>query len=131
MGRRWQWRQELKVGGIIITDAKGLNDHVNKTGSMASEKQAALDMLMVKRLVEDQVLRLRWVPTWKQVADPLTKEMSTELLKQFRQTGKLCLVETKEDQVEEARRAKGRGTSSAWFEQSSKETLIFFDVKNA
>ena len=98
---------------------------------MACEKQAALDMLMVKCLVEDQVLRLRWVPTWKQVADPLTKDMSTELLKQFRQTGKLCLVETKEDQVEEARRAKGRGTSSAWFEQSSKETLIFFDVKNA
>lgn len=100
-----QWRRELKTGGVIITDAKGLNDHVNKTGSMASEKQTALDMLMVKRLVEDGILQLRWVPTWKQVADPLTKEMGTELLQQFRHSGKLCLVETQDDKAEEERRA--------------------------
>ena len=64
-------RQELNVEGGVITDAKGFNDHVNKTGSMASEKQTALDMLMVKRLVEDRVLCLRRVPTWKQLADAL------------------------------------------------------------
>lgn len=32
------WRKELSVDGVIITDAKGLNDRVNKTGSVASEK---------------------------------------------------------------------------------------------
>ena len=100
-----KWRTELRVGGIIITDAKGLNDHVNKTGSIASEKQAALDMMMVKRLVEDSVLRLRWVPTWKQVADPLTKDMATDLLQRFRTNGRLCLVETQQDREEEQRRA--------------------------
>ena len=100
-----QWRTQLQTGGVIITDAKGLHDHVNKTGSLAAEKQTALDMLMVKRLVEDQVLKLRWTPTWKQLADPLTKEMATDLLKEFRQKGSLCLVETTEDRREEARRS--------------------------
>lgn len=33
-----RWREHLKVDGVIITDAKGLNGHMNKTGSMASEK---------------------------------------------------------------------------------------------
>ena len=100
-----QWRKELSIGGTIITDAKGLNDHVNKTGSMASEKQTALDMLMVKRLVEDQVLCLRWVPTWKQLADLLTKDMITELLQKFRASQFLCLVASQEDHDEESRRS--------------------------
>lgn len=99
------WRERLKVGGVLITDAKGLNDQVNKTGSMASEKQAALDMLMVKKLVENKILQLRWVPTWKQLADPLTKEMSSDLLDKFRANNRLCLIETKEDRCEEERRA--------------------------
>ena len=103
-----QWRGQLTTDGVIITDAKGLNDHVSKTGSMASEKQTALDMLMVKRLVEDQVIRLRWVPTWKQMADPLTKEMNGDLLTTFRKTNSLCLVETAEDQLEEKKRASVR-----------------------
>ena len=98
----------MTTDGVIITDAKGLNDHVSKTGSMASEKQTALDMLMVKRLVEDQVIRLRWVPTWKQMADPLTKEMNGDLLTTFRKTNSLCLVETAEDQLEEKKRASVR-----------------------
>ena len=67
---------------------------------MAAAKQTGL----VKRLVEDQVLKLRWTPTWKQLADPLTKEMATDL-KEFRQKGNLCLVETTEDRQEEARRS--------------------------
>ena len=106
-----QWGGQLTTGGVIITDAKGLNDHVNKTGSIASEKQTALDMLMVKRLVEDQVIRLRWVPTWKQMADPLTKEMARDLLLEFRKTNSLCLVETAEDQP--ARRTEASVSSQS------------------
>ena len=68
-----EWRSHLRTIGCLVTDAKGLHDHVHKTGGMASEKQAALDILLVKQLVESGALQLRWTPTWKQLADPLTK----------------------------------------------------------
>ena len=99
------WRRELQTPGCLVTDAKGLHDHILKTGGIASEKQAALDMLMTKQLVEDNVVQIRWTPTWKQLADPLTKDMVTTLLEQFRHSSKLCLVQTPEDEKEETRRA--------------------------
>lgn len=51
-----EWRRNLSTVGWTVTDAKGLHDHVHKTGGVASEKQAAaLDILMNKQLVEDGV----------------------------------------------------------------------------
>lgn len=51
-----EWRRNLSTVGWTVTDAKGLHDHVHKTGGVASEKQAAaLDILMTKQLVEDGV----------------------------------------------------------------------------
>ena len=99
------WRETLQAAGILLTDAKALNDHIHKIGSMASEKQAALDLLMVKRMVEQGILRVRWLPTWKHLADPLTKHMATEMYRIFRGSNKLCLIETENDRVEEERRA--------------------------
>lgn len=51
------------------------------------------------------MLCLRWVRTWKQLADPLTKKMATELLQKFRASQMLGLVATKEDNEEESRRS--------------------------
>ena len=62
-----EWRNHLSTVGCPVTDAKGLHDHVLKTGGMASEKQAALDILLIKQLVESGALQLRWTPTWKQL----------------------------------------------------------------
>ena len=51
-----EWRRNLSTVGWTVTGAKGLHDHVHKTGGVASEKQAAaLDILMTKQLVEDGV----------------------------------------------------------------------------
>eukprot|EP00434_Breviolum_minutum_P025436 symbB.v1.2.022474.t1/scaffold1996.1/size93170/9 len=100
-----EWRNHLRTIGCLVTDAKGLHDHVLKTGGMASEKQAALDILMVKQLVENGALQLRWTPTWKQLADPLTKDMNGSLLEEFRRRTTICLIQTAEDAVEEERRA--------------------------
>lgn len=86
------WRRELKTPGCLIIDAKGLHDHLHKTGGMASERQAALDMLLMKQLIEDEIVGLRWTPTWRQLADPLTKDMATVLLEDFKQSGTLCLM---------------------------------------
>ena len=100
-----EWRKNLSTEGWIITDAKGLHDHVHKTGGIASEKQAALDILMTKQLVEDGVQNLKWTPTWKQLADPLTKDMDSTVLHDLRRSWTISLVQTEADQVEEERRA--------------------------
>ena len=97
--------RELTTPGCLVTDAKGLHDHVHKTGGIATEKQSALDILIIKQLVEDEVLGLKWTPTWKQLADPLTKEMSGELLQRFRKKTVLCLIQTPADILEEERRS--------------------------
>ena len=99
------WRRELGTPGCLVTDAKGLHDHVHKTGGIATEKQSALDILIIKQLVEDEILGLKWTPTWKQLADPLTKEMSGELLQRFRKKTVLCLIQTPADVLEEERRS--------------------------
>lgn len=98
-----EWHNHLCTIGCLVTDAKGLHDHVLKTGGMASEKQAALDILLVKQLVENGALQLRWTPTptWKQLADPLTKDMNGSLLEEFRRRTTICLIQTAEDAVEE------------------------------
>ena len=100
-----EWRAQIRTPGCLVTDAKGLHDHVQKTGGTASEKQTALDMLMTKQLVEQGTIEIRWTPTWKQLADPLTTDMVTSLLEAFRRHSKLCLIQTKEDEIEETRRA--------------------------
>ena len=70
------WRRELQTDGVLITNAKGLHDHADKTRGVATEKQAALDILLIEQLVQDQVLGPLWTP--------LTKEMPGVLLESFR-----------------------------------------------
>lgn len=68
----------------------GLHVHLHKTGGDASERQAALDMLLMKQLIEDNVMGLRWTPAWRQLADPLTKDMLPTSLEVFKEKGLLC-----------------------------------------
>ena len=100
-----QWRRELKTSGCLVTDAKGLHDHLHKTGGVATERQAALDMLLMKQLIEDGIIGLKWTPTWRQLADPLTKEMMATLLEDLKKSGQVCLTQTAADAKEEERRA--------------------------
>lgn len=46
---------------------------------MASERQAALDRPLMKQLIEDEIVALRWTPTRRQLADPLTWRPSKSL----------------------------------------------------
>ena len=98
------WRREIRTKGCLITDAKGLHDHLHKTGGVATERQAALDMLLMKQLIEDEVVGLKWTPTWRQLADPLTKDMSGSLLEVFKESAEICLIQTASDAKEEERR---------------------------
>ena len=100
-----QWKQKLRITGIVVTDAKALFDHLVKTGHMTSEKQTMLDILAAKQLIECTAMKVAWVPTFRQLADGLTKDMVDELFKSFKANNTLCLKETIEDARLEAHRA--------------------------
>ncbi len=74
-----QWKQRLRIAGIVVTDAKALFDHLMKTG----HRQTMLDILAAKQLIESTAMRVAWVPTFRQIADGLTKDMVDELFNFF------------------------------------------------
>lgn len=101
-----KWTSSLKVAGIVVTDAKALFDHLMKTGHLTSERQTMIDILAAKQMVEDSSMAVAWVPTFRQFADVLTKEMVDELFRKFKEKGWVCLKETAEDRkIEEHRSA--------------------------
>ena len=106
----FQWKENLGVPGIVVTDAKALYDHLLKTGHMTAERQTMLDILAAKQLVEGASMSVAWVPTLRQFADGLTKDMADVLFQQFKHRGKLCLQQTVEDKrIEEHRASLRRG----------------------
>ena len=99
------WKTQLKVPGTVVTDAKALFDHLMKTGHMTAEKQTMLDILAAKQLIEGTAMKVAWVPTFRQMADGLTKCMNDELFKKYKIQSTVCLKETEEDAKVEAHRA--------------------------
>ena len=103
------WRHELKVPGILVTDARSLYDHINKTGSLPSERQTLIDLLIARDLTEAKTITVRWVPTTHQLADIFTKFMrSTPIFSKLITEQLNCLVGNDEENKEEARRAELR-----------------------
>eukprot|EP00439_Symbiodinium_sp_Y106_P070485 s391_g12.t1 len=102
------WREELRCEGHLVTDAKSLFDHVKGSGLLTTERQVSLDILGVRQMIQDGCQGLHWVPTWRQHADILTKDMIDELFGKFRLDGKLNVVQTPSDEKEEERRASLR-----------------------
>ena len=103
-----EWRSEMKVAGVMVTDAKSLYDHMHTTGQVPSERQTMLDLLVAKDQLEAGVYRLCWVPTHKQYADGLTKKMIDALWKDFVKTGKISLKETPQEKILEDHRRQLR-----------------------
>ena len=102
------WRKEMNIEGVVITDAKSVYDHMQTTGQIPQERQTMLDLLVAKDQLEQQVFQLMWVPTHRQHADGLTKRMRNVLWEEFVRTGKISLRETPEEKVLEEHRRKIR-----------------------
>ena len=72
--RDTDWRLNLRVPGILVTDAKSLYDNLQKDGSLPAERQTLLvDVLVAKDLVEQKCIDVRWLANSHQFADFLTK----------------------------------------------------------
>ena len=92
-----------------MTDAKSLHDHLHKTGSVPSERQTLIDLLIARDLQEAAAITVKWVPTTYQLADILTKAMPVPpILALLLEQGLCALVQTEEDAVVEAHRAELR-----------------------
>ena len=50
-----------RILGIVETDAKSVCDHLHKTGSTQRKRQAFICLLVVRNLVEDAVVKVKWV----------------------------------------------------------------------
>lgn len=98
-------RKNLVAGGCVVTDAKSVFDNLSKTGSLPVERPTLLDLLSEKEYVEDEVIEIRWVPSFHMLADPLTKVMRSGTFKEFVMTGRWSLVQTEEEQREEPHHA--------------------------
>ena len=98
------WRSQVTVGGSVVTDARSLYDHLNTTGQVPSERQTMLDLMVAREVLEQDLFKLRWVPTHRQHADGLTKAMRNVLWEEFVKTGLLCLKETPQEASLEAHR---------------------------
>ena len=103
--RDTDWRVNLRVPGILVTDAQSLHDNLQKDGSLPAERQTLLDVLVAKDLVEQKCISIRWLPNTHQFADFLPKqEVVTPILQTFRRCGTLSLVPTRAQEAEEAHR---------------------------
>ena len=67
-----------------------------------------LDLLAAKELTEKGIIKLRWCPAHVQLADHRTKQMTSEFLNHYLETGKLSLTQTKEQQAQEQHLARLR-----------------------
>ena len=99
------WRNNLRIPGIIVTDAKSLYDVIMKDGSMPAERQTLIDIVVAKNMVDDKAMVLRWLPNTHQFADVLTK--ATQVLpnlQRFFDHGDVTLVPTEQQARDEQHR---------------------------
>ena len=88
---RRDWRETLRLPGIMVTDAKSLHDHLNKMGSIPTERR--------------EIVKIRWLPNRHMLADILTKATKpNEVFDRFWLDGMYSLVPTEEEARAELRR---------------------------
>ena len=103
------WRMNLKIPGIIVTDAKSLFDHLNKTGSIPTERQTLIDLLVARDLQENNAIMFKWLPNSHMLADVLTKATRPNAIYiKFRDSGMFSLAPTTEQTEDEEKRLQLR-----------------------
>ncbi|OLQ12139.1 Transposon Ty1-DR1 Gag-Pol polyprotein [Symbiodinium microadriaticum] len=128
------WRQEIRARGHLVTDARSLYDHVHGSNQLAAERQTSLDILGIRQMVQEGMVSLHWVPTWRQYGDCLTKPMEDLLYVRFKNDGCLNVKQSPADAKEEERRfflrkAQRERRKLRMHATRDKSTLFCFDVK--
>ena len=69
------WRSRFKVPGSMVADANSLFDHLQKTGPVRKERRPVNDLLVIKDMVANLVVKMKLVPRTHILAYIMTKEM--------------------------------------------------------
>ena len=94
----FQWRSPPEAfnqmhAAIIVTDCKSLYDLVSRRAMPACEEyRTTLEVLLIKERCSEHC-HFRWIPTALQLADPLTKNMDSTLLRAALEQGSFQLFD--------------------------------------
>ena len=92
-----EWHREVaRLPFICITDSKSLYDAVSKYTNPASQcgdKRTSIDISLIKQEVNELNGKIRWVDGRTMIADPLTKEARSDLLRHVMRTGQWSILE--------------------------------------
>eukprot|EP00435_Cladocopium_sp_Y103_P056623 s299_g19.t1 len=92
-----EWHREVsRLPFICITDSKSLYDAVSKYTNPASQcgdKRTSIDISLIKQEVNDLNGKIRWIDGRTMIADPLTKETRSDLLRHVLTTGQWAILE--------------------------------------
>ena len=89
-----QWQEHVKeVRLTAVTDCKSLYDHLSKQGSApADDRRLQLDIQILRDMIENTNMTIRWVATQQMIADGLTKNIPNRYLSSVIRSGVLHLV---------------------------------------
>jgi hypothetical protein len=103
------WRHRLKIPGVLVTDSKSLYDHLITTGSVPTERQTLIDLLVARDLHESDAVIMKWLPNRHMVADVLTKALTpNEVYDDLLRSNRYSLVPTENQVKDEAHRQELR-----------------------
>ena len=92
-----EWHREVaRLPFICITDSKSLYDAVSKYTNPASQcgdKRTSIDISLIKQEVNELNGKIRCVDGRTMIADPLTKEARSDLLRHVMRTGQWSILE--------------------------------------
>ena len=82
-----------QVAATSLTDCKSLFDHLHKQGSSPpDDRRLGLDMQILRDLMENGGLKVKWVSTTQMIADGLTKADRSSYLRYVLHRGVLHVV---------------------------------------
>ena len=82
------WRMRLEIPGVVVTVAKSLFDHLGKSGSIPTERQTLIDLLVARDLQENGAVKIHWLPNTHMIADVLTEATPVnDVYRKFRDLG--------------------------------------------
>jgi len=100
---------------LAVVDCKSLFDLLQKTSiPQCTEHRTALEALVIRDRLKEGVL-IKWVHSAAQMADSLTKDMDTTVLRSFLARGK-CILHDIDEILKQRADKKVR---SQWYQQSS------------
>ena len=69
---------DQRLEPMITTDCRSLYDVLYRGHGLTSCKRTAMEVLAVREIVREDRLEVRWVDTSVMLADPLTKEFTSD-----------------------------------------------------